>query len=118
MRWFRTNRFSGWLALFALAIQLAVSLGHVHLDRSGTGQAAEATTNVARSHEFPPGNVPDADEFCAICAVITLSGSLVVPEPPAIVVFRSQTEALLLDRGADLVARYERGQFQARAPPV
>jgi hypothetical protein len=117
MRWFRTNRLSGCLALFALAIQLAVSFGHVHLDRFG-GQRTAAATNVAHSHGVPPGDVPDTDDFCAICAVISLSGSLVVPEPPSIIVSTTLSEILVPDRGALLVAKYERAQFQARAPPV
>ena len=34
MRWVRcNNRFGSWLALAALALQIVVSFGHVHLDR-------------------------------------------------------------------------------------
>jgi len=33
MRWVRSNtRFASWLALFAFALQLTLSFGHLHLD--------------------------------------------------------------------------------------
>jgi hypothetical protein len=121
MNWFRrTSSFNGHLALFALVVQLVLSFGHVHLDQHGVANSAAASkiANVSDSEQVPVGNVPDSYEFCAICAIISLSGSLVVPEPPALVVFTTPSETLVLDRGVVLVARYERAQFQARAPPV
>src|SRR5947209_19343537 len=83
MRWFRRNRRGGsYGALLALALQVALSFGHVHLD--GAGETA-----IAAAQEAEPGNAPadtaDRDAFCAICAVISLSGSLLLPEAPALV---------------------------------
>jgi hypothetical protein len=125
MRWVRANlKFESWCALFALAVQLTVSFGHVH--SSDLGLKSGAPRISASSNESPiAGNigrapseqdVPDVD-YCAICAVINLAGSVAPPVPPAVPapVFITR---IVTWTSADtpLLARPQR-YAQARAPP-
>jgi len=119
MQWFRANRpVSSCLALFALALQLALSFGHVHLDDLALGKATLAATQKASQSGTPSGTVPDRDEVCAICAVISLSGALLIPDAPALVFAGAQHQAFFPDLAAILVFEHTRPQFQARAPPA
>jgi hypothetical protein len=115
MQWFRWNRrWGSYAALFALALQLALSFGHLHLDELGvTAAAAQTSSHPGKS----PGNAPDSDELCAICAVISMSGTLEIPHPPALVFATAPHDAFFADLAAILVANHERDHFQARAPP-
>src|ERR1700732_5368621 len=90
MRWFRSRKRAGsYLALFALAFQLAVSFGHVHLERiapPSVGASALAAAQIpaadlnARSN--PTGREDLADDCCPICTLIHLAGTLVPAEMP------------------------------------
>ena len=73
------NRFGSWLALAALALQIVVSFGHVHLDRVAHASAIVAVAGAPGSPALPdqqPGN--EADDYCAICATIYLAANLFV----------------------------------------
>src|SRR5882672_3674544 len=94
MHWFRSRSSSGsWLALFALAVQLAVSFAHVHLDR-GAPVAGHSSSVLLRVHapngiaaaSLPAGDEAPAlaDDYCAVCALIHLAGSVVAAEAPAL----------------------------------
>ena len=81
MHWIRKNsRFGSWAAVFALAIQLVLSFGHIHLkDIQGSSAV------IASSSQLQP-NIPDDDDggttgqdFCAICAALNLTSSSVLP---------------------------------------
>jgi hypothetical protein len=120
MQWFRWNRrWGSHVALFALAVQLVLSFGHLHVDELGIGVpgASVGASNSAHPAKLP-GSVPDADEFCAICAVISMSGSLLIPQPPALVFAAAPHDAFFPDLTAVLVPNDGRGRFQARAPPA
>ncbi len=76
MRWIRSNlRGFARLALFALAVQVVVTFGHVHLDGLvGAAQGAQAVAGqAAASPAKAPGNGPHgtADLDCPICALIS-----------------------------------------------
>ncbi len=119
MHWFRAKRsLSSCLALFALALQLALSFGHIHLDDLALGGTTLASAQKASQPATPSGTVPDRDEVCAICAIISLSGALLIPDAPALVFAGAQHEAFLPDLVAGLVSDQTRAQFQARAPPA
>ncbi len=120
MHWLRANRsLNSYLALFALALQLALSFGHVHLDGRALGQiiiaAAQEGSNPA---SVPSGTVPDQDEVCAICVIMSLSGSLLIPGAPTLVFADAQHEAFFPNLVAVLVPDLTAAQFQARAPPA
>lgn len=121
MRWVRANlRVAAWCGLFALAIQLVLSSGHFHF--GGVGAAAADGSQLTLAHRLDvagaptkPGD-PDAD-YCAICALINLSHSLVPGVTPAIALAAVDSHALTFPRlEAPLTAPASR-LASARAPP-
>src|SRR5882672_10749947 len=86
MGWFRSNRGAvAWLAFFALACQLLLSFGHVHLGKFSGSSAAWAATETGDVSTEGPASPPQknptglAGDFCAICANISLANTLIVP---------------------------------------
>jgi hypothetical protein len=122
MRWFRTERsFGSGLALFALALQLVLSFGHVHLGelRSGSTVAVVANTKAPDSQPSPaqhPAN--DTDDCCPICAAIHLTATSFLPQAPQIPLpFASRTIEHFNHFAFTFVAP-QRTPFQSRAPPL
>jgi hypothetical protein len=122
MRWLRGNRrYGGLLALAAMVLQLVLSFGHLHLDKIRLTPAAVslATSTAAASHSTPAQPpAKDADDYCAICAVIHLASSSFLPEPPKLplpVVARAVQH--LVQTGLAFVAPH-RTAFRSRAPPL
>jgi hypothetical protein len=114
-----------YLALFALAFQLAVSFGHVHLERIappsvGAGALAHAQPSAAdlNAPSNPTGREDLADDCCPICTLIHLAGALVPAEMPSLplptVVGRLRLEVAA---EFDLTASHA-ALFRARAPPI
>ena len=128
MRWFRSRKRAGsYLALFALAFQLAVSFGHVHLEHFTPPSAG--TDASALAHAQPPAdnlNAPSnptgreglADDHCPICTLIHLAGALVPAEMPSLPL-PTVAGRLRLELAAefDLTAS-DAALFRARAPPI
>jgi hypothetical protein len=125
MDWFRSRARSGaYLALFALAVQLAVCFGHVHLDgiafarapvlEQGQAAAVAATAPDPAGSEMPAL----ADDCCVVCALIHLAGTLVTPEAPPLPLpvrsgrLRFAPPAAFDPTGTSFAL------FQARAPPI
>ena len=110
--------------MFALAIQLTLSFGHLHVN---TTQAVLASRVLGlaiqpRTEQLVPPEVPTqhhpatlADDFCAICALMQLGG--VGDEPPALVLPDSnqQMRLVAVTEFASAAPRYP--FFHARAPP-
>ena len=119
MRWIRRNsRFGSWTAIFALAIQLVLSFGHIHL--AGI-QGSSAL--IASSSQLQP-NIPDDDDrgttghdFCAICVALNLTSSSVLPTValPATPVDHSHQWISALHPAQFSESLYF--LFQPRAPP-
>src|SRR5258708_17853922 len=92
MRWLRSrSRLGSYLALFALAFKLAVSFGHVHLERIappsvGTSALAQAQPPAGdlNAPSNPTGREDLADDCCPICTLIHLAGALVPAEMPSL----------------------------------
>lgn len=120
MRWVRCNgQFGSWLALAALALQIAVSFGHVHLDRVARASAVVAVTAPPGTPALPdhqPGN--EADDYCAICATIYLAANSFVPQAPQLAVPFGSQAIEHLDRVAAVFIVPRRAPFQSRAPPL
>ena len=78
MQWLRSRlRVGSWVALFALAVQLVLTFGHVHLDgRSGNSSVRIETAAGAVAPAGHDGSKA-ADDYCAACALIHLAGTLV-----------------------------------------
>jgi hypothetical protein len=118
MYWVRTHlKLVSCVALFALAFQLVVSFGHVHLDALASATKIETTDNSAPSpagHDGPES----ADHCCAICALIHLAGAVALADPPAIplpLAFERWRPDAAVKFGWTLSAPIF---FPARAPPV
>jgi hypothetical protein len=124
MRWFRdTIRQSTWLALIALAINLALSFGHVHaIDGkvSGRGFAGIAASIASPDDGQSKGHPSDgyADYLCPICMAATAMANALASAPPALPLEPVDVTA---DRKIeDVVATVEpsRAAFQPRGPPI
>jgi hypothetical protein len=121
MSWVRTHRkFGGTLALFALALQLALSFGHIHVrDFAGIPGAPVAHAQLTAPHG-PDGHATDqaSDDYCLVCATIALSGTLVLPALPAVPPPSISTYVTHWYRFADRRDRFDHALFSARAPPL
>jgi hypothetical protein len=122
MGWFRSrSRLGAYLALFALAVQLAASFAHVHLDHVRP-TAASASAQLAGERASGPSSRSDhedlADDLCPICGLIHLAGTIMpaetLPLPLPSIFFRLRRETAV---AFDLPASH-RVVFQARAPPI
>src|ERR1700730_1525629 len=86
MCWFRMRlKLGSYIALLALAFQLVISFGHVHLDgidaqASTTIEATDSAVPAPADHDRSEG----ADHYCAICAVMHLAGAVALAAPPSI----------------------------------
>jgi hypothetical protein len=135
MRWFRSHRLKvASLALFALACQFVLSFGHVHLDRSvgnsshwtiaaASGKTVAAPVGKVTSADLPvsPGKTNPSrlgDDFCAICANISLAAALVVPNAPTLLAGISFFEELHWSFAAAQARSIDHFHFNARGPPT
>lgn len=121
MRWVGyKRRFGSWLAFAALALQMVVSFGHVHLDSlhvaaavTVAGSGAPAARSLPAQH---PGN--DADDYCAICATIYLAANSFLPQAPQLTVPFVSQSIEHSDRVTIVFIATRRAPFQSRAPPL
>ena len=121
MRWFRSrSKLSSYLALFALAFQLAVSFGHVHLDETAPPSAGAfaSTQSDVNAPSSPTGREDVADDCCPICTLIHLAGALVPAATPALPL-PSMFGHLRLAAAVEFdLAASQTALFRARAPPI
>jgi hypothetical protein len=135
VKWFRNNvKHGSRLALFALAIQFALSCGHFHpaaaapaiatsltqvdLDHAQIPAVPDAAGQAAQTQ--PPSN-HDTDhpaEACAICAVISLANNVLFSAPPLLLLPQA-IELLYLTTDAEFAHLSSvHSAFQSRAPPA
>jgi uncharacterized iron-regulated membrane protein len=137
MKWFRSNiKHGSRLALFALAIQFALSFGHFH---GGVAQAAPAIQSGLAQSDSPATDAvpaPDAisqsaqgqqpasdhdrqsNDPCAICAVMALASTVLFATPPLLLLPQA-AEFLYLATDAEFVHLNSAAvAFQPRAPPI
>ena len=123
MSWFRSNRGGvAWLAFFALACQLVLSFGHVHVGKFSGGSAAWAATETNdASADTPPSPQKNptglAGDFCAICANISLANALVLPILAIILAPGLFSDVLRWSVAASEPSSYDHLPFSARGPP-
>jgi DUF2946 family protein len=126
MRWFRLrSRLGACLALFALAFQLAMSFAHMHLEAGAPlsrhspvllkvdGSAPAAVVRHRGGTEAPVS----ADDYCAICALTHLAGTVVAAAPPDLpvpAVFARLRSAPAVEFALTAASHV---LFAARAPP-
>jgi hypothetical protein len=116
MQWVRSNiRLGARLALFAIAVQLALSFGHVHAIAPQTAPSIQSILQLPA-----PGHSPDQhpDEFCAICAVMAQASTAMAAAAPALPVPQAFELAHPSMDAAFVQPRPARAAFQSRAPPL
>jgi hypothetical protein len=126
MRWVRNyRRFGAWSGLAALALQIVLSFGHIHVGnkhisgaRGWFSAAASQHFVTTRISENAPGqNAPDNDDYCAICASIFLASTSFVPPPPVLLVPTAFKRIEHASAAAHGVNEPRRVAFRSRAPP-
>jgi hypothetical protein len=138
MKWFRSRIKAGTrLALLALAVQFVLSFGHFHGAAALAAPGIHAVTVPAAA--LPDDNVKSAinapvageaqqapnqshgdhhDGYCAICAVMSLAGSLIISGPVLLLVPEAYQ---VLSRTTDAEFSHlasPHGISQPRAPPA
>jgi hypothetical protein len=108
------------LALLAMAMQMVVAFGHVHL--RGLAQHATATVaqrTVAHVNSQTPLQVPgDHDDYCAVCASIFLAATAFTPAPPLLPLPAAFARVEHHFNLASPVIEPLRLAFRSRAPPA
>jgi hypothetical protein len=109
------------LALIALALQIVVAFGHVHLHALAQSPHATSAQRAALADikSRAPAQIPaDNDDYCAICASIFLASSAFAPAPPQLLVPTNFRRVEHCFNAARSLAEPLRLAFRARAPPV
>jgi hypothetical protein len=129
MTWIRSNRRpSAWVALFALALQLYLSFGHIHADDI-YGPVGESLT-VAEAVVLPSAesvrSIPadqawygDDAGLCPICETMYFLSTSFTPQVPQ--VLPSLFVARPVEHPAAVTVSFiapRRAAFQSRAPPI
>jgi hypothetical protein len=116
------RRFGAWLALLALALQLGLSIGHVHKigpDWSRVGLSSAKPIIGLGGESSPAGNpTAPAQDQCPICFGLAVSGTFILAVALS-VILAPFPEAAKLDttRQPTLLTRRHFSPVQQRAPP-
>ncbi|MET0971152.1 MAG: DUF2946 domain-containing protein [Tardiphaga sp.] len=120
MTWFRRHIQQGSkLALFALAIQLVLSFGHVHIDAARAAPAGPAVVSVQMPADGAPASSHQhTADFCAICAVMAMAGTAQAATPPVLLL--PQASGLLQQVTAAEFLHLGNAEppFRPRGPPA
>ena len=111
------RRVSGWLALAALAIQLAASFGHMHREDFVHGRPGPTVVTQGAGGAGTPTDGDDDHLACDICATVHLAGTMLLPAPPAIALPAGIAIARLTAGKQPATHRIAALPFHARGPP-
>jgi hypothetical protein len=115
-----------WLAFAALAVHLVMTFGHVHAEWLSTPSPATTAVVTAPLHApdadgagapTQPYRSPVAHNFCAICANVSLLGTLVLPAVQRLAAPRAIVRVHEPSPTDAVTAGEFRSSSQARAPP-
>lgn len=129
MAWFRSrSRLGSYLALFAIAVQLVLSFGHVHLNGLPGAHHAWTPWHVHAARKIDHAGKLDhagkelpalADDFCPICALIHLAGTLVLATAPALPPLAISYFSFIAATPIEFhLATQNYSRLGARAPPL
>jgi hypothetical protein len=109
-----------WLALTALALQLGLSFGHVHIFGAYNSRYGTAVADtIAKVSKIPAQAPADTNnEYCVVCASIQLADNIIPQAPyqlPSAFVERTIEHG---DYVGVLITTSRRILFQSRAPPL
>ena len=108
------------LALFALALQLVVSFGHVHADELTSQPLGIASSAQAGEAQASAGDTDTDhhDDHCDICATLHALASAQIATPPPLPIPHAFAKVESpIDQGV-VGVEPRRASFQSRAPPV
>jgi hypothetical protein len=125
MRWFRRHvKHGSLLALVALAINLALSFGHVHALEGKRGDQSNRVPAAAIATSPEGGGAADhdqnrhPDDLCPICMAAATFGSGIAPALPALTVQFADTHIDRIFAPVVALASPQRPAFQSRGPPI
>jgi hypothetical protein len=113
MGWLRAKaRRLSLLALFALAMQFALSFGHTHVTAApaNTTIAASGTSSDAPDHH-------DADALCVICIATAMTANALSPAGPALPLPVSLATVTFVSFSLMEAPRARTAAFHPRGPP-
>ena len=117
------RRFGAWLALLALALQLGLSIGHVHkvgLDWGHTAGLSLAKPSIGPEDGRSPAGNPaaPAEDQCPICFGLAVSGTFILAVTLAVILAPVlETERIHAARHPTVLTRRHFSPAQQRAPP-
>lgn len=118
MRLLRRRPFLRHLALFALAMQLFATFGHVHADPVSHGRTPlEARTFFAPLSKTCLPGLPDHSD-CTICAAMSLLGSSAMPQAAPELGVHLHFVGMLSRSDVQAPPDVVTASFQARGPPA
>ena len=114
------TRFGALVGLAALALQIVLSFGHVHLAnvRPAGVVATHGAAVAAATHQAPAQTPGDDDDYCAICASIYLVSTSVAAQPPPLPVPLGFSHVEHVTVGDRAIAAPRHVAFRSRAPPA
>jgi hypothetical protein len=126
MHWFRSRaRWGTSLALFALALQLVLSFGHVHLADARSSHLSTVAAVQPPAETADPASLPGhhddggpADEYCPICALVHLGNTLIAADAPTLALPVAFAEFHFASTPDAALTVSSRTPFSARAPPI
>jgi hypothetical protein len=119
MRWFRANvRVGAWCALVAIALQLALTFGHVHGRASPAALPWITAQGPAAPADGPRIPLRPLIDHCATCAVIHMAGAGVAPAAISLPLPRPTIAARLSFSVTSELASSKPVRINARGPPL
>jgi hypothetical protein len=119
MKWFRSKlRHGSRVAVFALAVQFALSFGHFH---GIVTDAAPVAVSLSVQQQQPASDHDSnrhPDDSCAICAVMAMANAVLFATPPALPLPQATEFSPLTIDAAFVLVNSVRVAFQPRAPPI
>jgi hypothetical protein len=112
-------KIGSWLALAALALQLALSFTHVHVPRVYGLLHGEPVTGASATIDKLPTPEPadSATDYCVICASIQLAASSLLPKPQQLPTSFVNLVIEHVSHVALAISVPRRILFQPRGPP-
>jgi hypothetical protein len=122
MNWFRAKtRRTTSLALFALAINVALSFGHIHLEGFRGGATNVGVLLSAISHansDQPVKHDGHPDDLCPICMARAALGSGLSAIPPVLPLDFAYVIVEPVFSAERAIPQQPRANFQPRGPPL
>jgi len=119
MKWFRSKlKYGSRVAVFALAIQFALSFGHFH----GVVTTAAPVAVSQSGQQQQPASDHDSNQHpndtCAICAVMAMANAVLFATPPALLLPQATEFSPPAIDAEFVLVNSIRVAFHPRAPPI